>query len=187
MFGIVGEYDPEDFSTEERFRAHVQTHLETARHMYTERGGLHMFSLVFCTRHPGTGRFAPLLCTVCPAVESPAVRKHARTYDDSEKTVLLMATRATAKRGRAVAVVLVAEAAAVTPRNDVDKMLIANGVTRARSHPDRRDVVWVSIEHRSWFAQGVADVTGPKQLGEWLVSYEPPPIEGRFTDILRGL
>lgn len=186
-FGIIGEYDPGDFSTEDRFREQVQRHLETTREMYTERGGLDMFTLVFCTRHPMSKRAVPLLCTICPAVESPAVRKHVRVYDDGAKDMLLATTRATAKRGRAVAVVLIAEASAAVARNDVDSMLMRNGVTRSRTHPDRKDVVWVSVEHRKWFAQGTALVTGPKQLGEWSVSYERPPVAGRFTDILRGL
>lgn len=184
VIGIVGEYDPTVFASEKRFHEHVQEHLDTTRTLFLKRGGFDMFTLVFCTQHPSTGKRIPLLWTICPEL---GPTRGASQFNSQGNEMLHASTRVLAQRGHAEAVVLIAEAAAAPARNDVDSLLMANGVTKPRDHPDRKDVVWVSIEHKRWFAQAMALVEGPKQLGPWQISYNRPPVPGRFTDILQGL
>jgi hypothetical protein len=185
MIGRIGNLPTSAFATERDFREQLQEHLNTARGMFTARGGMNMFTLIVCTVDPVTRKPEPAgkvaLWTICPDVTDPAA-----IIDPEGKVRLEAASRTMAKRGKAVCVLTVAEAAVVVPRSAADSLLIEAGVIMPRNHPDRRDAVWVQAEHRKWFASAVAFIEGPKRLGEWNVSYQEGPVKGRFSDILRG-
>ena len=185
QIGRIGMYDEGHFASEARFREHAQDTMDTARKLFVERGGFDMFMILYCSSDPvglHTDGLGKGLWTICPATRNPTDQ-----FDEDAKNTMMATARAMARRGKAVCVATLAECAIASPRTEAENLLMANGVLKPRHHSNRKDAVWAMLEHRQWYANGLAIVQGPKQLGPWNVSWTQGPMKGRFTDVLQGL